>query len=504
MAAGPGGSVIVLESSDDERVPTEEEVNEYAEFLGLDPATEPHLLWIAKEGVVAQVPPPWKACTENGDDVFYFNFETGDSVWEHPSDEKYRQLVEDHRNKPPPSTSPAGKFDCGISDSVDNSAIVESLDNSLIDLPMDNLDNLLPSGASDKSLPSATSDLSKARGGALDLGPVNGLRAGAKTLPPLNGSLGAPLTPLGPLGGPGVGAAAPQGSGQAATSTSPEGKNRLELITNEISDDDAASDNSPRSPQGSPLGAGKSPGPACSPAPARSPADSERGSAGVGLAAVGGGLEVDTALDKSGEHSIGSSQSSPVAGSVSGAPSPSAGSGSGVPSQSGSRGGLPRGPSRGSTGSQNGQGGVLDRSGQSGKSSNLSNFSEVSEDFPSDFEKSEVLSPRGGGRASPLGDSLEVSATMEDFGAAAAADAAAASAVPGPLEGAAAATTSATSAISMTKFTETTTQSSKLSSTTSRMEKVQNDMASLTRALAKLREIRGQQKEYLSLLQGGG
>jgi len=475
--------VIVLESSDDERVPTEEEVNEYAEFLGLDPATEPHLLWIAKEGVVAQVPAPWKACTENGDDVFYFNFETGDSVWEHPSDEKYRQLVEDHRNKPP-STSPSGKFDCGISESVENSAIVESLDNSLIDLPMDNLDNLLPSAATDKS-----PDLSKARGGALDLGPVNGLRAGAKTLPPLGGIVGAPLTPLGPLGGPGVGAA-PQGSGVQAT-TSPEAKNRLELIINEISDDDAASETSPRSLQGSPVAAGKSPGPASSPAPARSPADSDRGSAGVGLAAVGGGLEVDTALDKSGEHSIGSSQSSPVAGSVSGAPSPSAGSGSGVPSQSGSRGGLPRGPSRGSTGSDR-QGGVLDRSGQSGKSSNLSNFSEVSEDFPSDFEKSEVLSPRGGGRASPLGDSLEVSATFGE---------------PGALDDAAdaaTAATAATSAISMSKFAEATTQSSKLSSTTSRMQNVQNDMASLTRVLARLREIRGQQKEYLSLLQAGG
>merc|ERR1719491_773492 len=97
--SGLAPSVIVLEGSEEERVPTEEEVVEYAEFLGIDPKTEPELMWIAKEGVVAPVPPPWKACTENGDDVFYFNFETGDSVWDHPCDEKYRTLVEEHRGK---------------------------------------------------------------------------------------------------------------------------------------------------------------------------------------------------------------------------------------------------------------------------------------------------------------------------------------------------------------------------------------------------------------------
>merc|ERR1711871_1933267 len=55
--------------------------------------------WIAREGVVAPIPSPWKACTENGDNVFYFNFETGDSVWDHPCDEKYRELLEEERNK---------------------------------------------------------------------------------------------------------------------------------------------------------------------------------------------------------------------------------------------------------------------------------------------------------------------------------------------------------------------------------------------------------------------
>eukprot|EP00930_Biecheleria_cincta_P075648 TRINITY_DN62826_c0_g1_i1.p1 TRINITY_DN62826_c0_g1~~TRINITY_DN62826_c0_g1_i1.p1 ORF type:complete len:620 (+),score=132.05 TRINITY_DN62826_c0_g1_i1:39-1898(+) len=103
-AAGAGqigapNGVVVLEPEDEERLPTDEEVLEYAEYLGINPQDEPHLMWIAKEGVTAPVPHPWKACTENGDDVFYFNFESGESLWDHPSDEIYRNMVEEERKK---------------------------------------------------------------------------------------------------------------------------------------------------------------------------------------------------------------------------------------------------------------------------------------------------------------------------------------------------------------------------------------------------------------------
>lgn len=108
-----GSKVIVLEN-DEPRVPSEEEVKEYAAFLGIDPDTEPHLMWIAWEGVAAPVPPPWKAChnteAENEEEIFYFNFETAESVWDHPCDEKYRQLVDKARSEGltgPPSQRPA-------------------------------------------------------------------------------------------------------------------------------------------------------------------------------------------------------------------------------------------------------------------------------------------------------------------------------------------------------------------------------------------------------------
>ncbi|MAB74835.1 MAG: hypothetical protein CMO47_00025, partial [Verrucomicrobiales bacterium] len=80
-------------------------VEEYAEFLGIDPRKEEHLMWIAREGVEAPVPPPWKAVQDSNGDVYYFNFSTGESIWDHPEDANYRELVDEYRKKGKP---PAG------------------------------------------------------------------------------------------------------------------------------------------------------------------------------------------------------------------------------------------------------------------------------------------------------------------------------------------------------------------------------------------------------------
>lgn len=93
------GIMVLDEEDDGTREPSEEEVAEYAEFLGIDVEKEPDLLWIAKQGVSAPVPSPWKACTQNKDDIFYFNFETSESIWDHPLDEKFKALVVEHREK---------------------------------------------------------------------------------------------------------------------------------------------------------------------------------------------------------------------------------------------------------------------------------------------------------------------------------------------------------------------------------------------------------------------
>merc|ERR1711957_179697 len=58
-------------------------------------------LWIARAGLKAALPASWKPCQTFGDEgqLFYFNFETGESVWDHPCDEYHRQLYRKHWSK---------------------------------------------------------------------------------------------------------------------------------------------------------------------------------------------------------------------------------------------------------------------------------------------------------------------------------------------------------------------------------------------------------------------
>lgn len=73
---------------------TEDEVKEYAEFLGMDVDRDSELLWIAREALTAPLPADWIPCvsTEHDNEVFYFNVNTGESQWDHPCDEYYKSL----------------------------------------------------------------------------------------------------------------------------------------------------------------------------------------------------------------------------------------------------------------------------------------------------------------------------------------------------------------------------------------------------------------------------
>ena len=89
---------VLVEEFDKEYVYTEKEIREYATWLCIDLKTEEHLLWIARAGLKATLPHPWKPCQpKGGGDVFYFNFQTGESVWDHPCDVYYRQLYREER-----------------------------------------------------------------------------------------------------------------------------------------------------------------------------------------------------------------------------------------------------------------------------------------------------------------------------------------------------------------------------------------------------------------------
>ncbi|CAG9320180.1 unnamed protein product [Blepharisma stoltei] len=86
-------SVILEEEIDENYEPTEEEIIEYGIWLGLTLPDDEDLLYIAREGLKAPLPQQWKPCKTREGDIYYFNFETGQSEWEHPCDGHYKQLV---------------------------------------------------------------------------------------------------------------------------------------------------------------------------------------------------------------------------------------------------------------------------------------------------------------------------------------------------------------------------------------------------------------------------
>ena len=50
-------------------------------------------MWIARQGVMAPLPKGWKAVQDPQGELYYFNFETGESIWDHPCDEDFKNLV---------------------------------------------------------------------------------------------------------------------------------------------------------------------------------------------------------------------------------------------------------------------------------------------------------------------------------------------------------------------------------------------------------------------------
>ncbi|XP_058490325.1 centrosomal protein of 164 kDa-like [Solea solea] len=96
-AALIGDQLILEEDYDENYAPSEQEIQEYAREIGIDPDREPELLWLAREGIVAPLPPEWKPCQDVTGEIYYFNFSSGQSTWDHPCDEHYRRLVVQER-----------------------------------------------------------------------------------------------------------------------------------------------------------------------------------------------------------------------------------------------------------------------------------------------------------------------------------------------------------------------------------------------------------------------
>mmetsp|Transcript_30786 Transcript_30786/g.75060 ORF Transcript_30786/g.75060 Transcript_30786/m.75060 type:complete len:870 (+) Transcript_30786:150-2759(+) len=75
--------------------PSEEQINQYCQFLGMDPEVDKQFKYIAEDALTAPIPPPWKEFETPDGYVYYVNNVTGKSSWEHPLDSFYRQMYKE-------------------------------------------------------------------------------------------------------------------------------------------------------------------------------------------------------------------------------------------------------------------------------------------------------------------------------------------------------------------------------------------------------------------------
>ena len=92
-------SVVLENHYDPNYEPTTQEVDDYGKWLGLELPADVDLLWIAREGLKAPLPENWKACKSEKGELYYFNFKSGQSMWDHPMDEHYKQLARTKREE---------------------------------------------------------------------------------------------------------------------------------------------------------------------------------------------------------------------------------------------------------------------------------------------------------------------------------------------------------------------------------------------------------------------
>uniref|UniRef100_A0A7S3D1Z0 WW domain-containing protein n=1 Tax=Palpitomonas bilix TaxID=652834 RepID=A0A7S3D1Z0_9EUKA len=77
---------------------SEDDVLNFAKYLGMDVERDRDLLWIAEEGLIAELPDGWGEYTDEKGRPYYYNHRTDKSQWEHPLDKEYRELYKRMKN----------------------------------------------------------------------------------------------------------------------------------------------------------------------------------------------------------------------------------------------------------------------------------------------------------------------------------------------------------------------------------------------------------------------
>jgi hypothetical protein len=84
---------------DEDYEPTDTEIADYCEWLGVDPAADRPLMWIVREALKAPLPEHWRLCYTEDRELYYFNVHTGESIWDHPLDAFYKALYKQEKAK---------------------------------------------------------------------------------------------------------------------------------------------------------------------------------------------------------------------------------------------------------------------------------------------------------------------------------------------------------------------------------------------------------------------
>ena len=50
-------------------------------------------MYLAKEGLAAEVEEPWEVMYDDSDNIYYYNHQTGESVQDHPMDDVYKKKL---------------------------------------------------------------------------------------------------------------------------------------------------------------------------------------------------------------------------------------------------------------------------------------------------------------------------------------------------------------------------------------------------------------------------
>lgn len=92
-------STVIEKYYDPQYEPSKAEIEEYGRWLGMDLPADSDLLFLAREGLKAPLPEGWKACKSEKGELYYFNFKSGKSIWDHPMDDHYKEALADHKRR---------------------------------------------------------------------------------------------------------------------------------------------------------------------------------------------------------------------------------------------------------------------------------------------------------------------------------------------------------------------------------------------------------------------